>query len=389
MSIEEEVSAALCRGGLRTRPVRARCSAAGEVLRALLPYGRAALIADESADAALTESVRASLRAYRPACVLLGEGEDLTALFALPDDVRAVVAVGGRALRAARFFRTLRGGFCLLLPVRPAAKEVLSPVAPAPWDGYPLDEPDVVLADGEILRGGEQARADVALCALCAEELEVDGCFSDASHDARGLRRAAMLAAESDPASPAGREDLLFAALRAEAEKRAFPAFGCEAAARHAPGGSGAVLAYFARRYAALFAEGRPRPFFVPDYAARVARAAARLDMPASALFSNVRVPTGEQSFDLGVRFAEVRSRLYTSARLLVRFADRICPAPPPQGTGEGARGAGEGAWESLRAHPLAEWYDLSAECSPLYAAPALEREFGLLENPAPVRPAP
>ena len=311
MSIEEEVSAALCRGGLRTRPVRAKCSAAGEVLRALLPYGRAALIADESADAALTESVRASLRAYRPACVLLGEGEDLTALFALPDDVRAVVAVGGRALRAARFFRTLRGGFCLLLPVRPAAKEVLSPVAPAPWDGYPLDEPDAVLADGEILRGGEQARADVALCALCAEELEVDGCFSDASHDARGLRRAAMLAAESDPASPAGREDLLFAALLAEAEKRAFPAFGCEAAARHAPGGSGAVLAYFARRYAALFAEGWPRPFFVPDYAARVARAAARRTF-------------GEPGLDAQLILSAGRGRIKAYRRYYLASARRV-----------------------------------------------------------------
>ena len=384
MSIEEEVSAALCRCGLRTRLHRAKASAAGEILHGLLPVGRAALVTEERTDNALAETVRIALRAYRPCCVVLGEKDSFMPLFALPDDVRAVVAIGNRALLAARFFRTLRGGFALLLPVRPSADGLFDSAAPAPWDGYPLDEPDAVLADGDILQGGRDARADVALSALCAEELEVDGLFTETPHDARGLRRAADIAAGSDAASPDGREDVLFASVLACLEKRAFPAFGCEAVARRAPGGSGAVLAYFARRYAALFAHGRPRPFFVPDYAARAARAAARLGMPPASLFANVRVPTGEQSFDLGVHFAEVRQRLCTSAKLLVRFADRILQ---PKRAGEHADGSGGG--EAPAAHPLAAWYDLSAECSPLLSAPALEREFGLLENPAPVQPAP
>ena len=175
---------------------------------------------------------------------------------------------------------------------------------------------------------------------------------------------------------------MLFASVLACLEKRAFPAFGCEAVARRAPGGSGAVLAYFARRYAALFAHGRPRPFFVPDYAARVARAAARLEMPAASFFANVRVPTGEQSFDLGVRFAEVRQRLCTSAELLVRFADRILQ---PKRAGEHADGSGGG--DALAAHPLAVWYDLSAECSPLLSAPRSSGSSACSKTPLPCSP--
>ena len=385
----EEWESAMAGCGLRTRAVRASIAEAGEQLRALLPFGKAALITDAGTDEQLTERVRASLRAYRPQCIF-AEGEDASMpLFSLPDDVRAVVAVGPRSALAARFFCTLRGGFSLLIPLRPSAEELFAPAAPRPWAGYPLAPPDLVLADGEILQGAEAARADAALAMLCAAELETDAYFTESDYDARGLHLAAERAAEADLSLPAGREDVLAASAIFCLEKRSLPPFGCERAARAAAGGAGAVLPYFARRYEALFAAGRPRPYFVPAYAARVARAARLFGAGASEFFANVRVPTGEQSFDLGVRFAEVRSRLYTSARLLVRFADRICPAPPPQGTGEGARGAGEGAWESLRAHPLAEWYDLSAECSPLYAAPALEREFGLLENPAPVRPAP
>ena len=58
--------------------------------------------------------------------------------------------------------------FALLLPVHPSAEGLFASAAPAPWDGYPLDEPDAVLADGDILQGGRDARADVALSALCA-----------------------------------------------------------------------------------------------------------------------------------------------------------------------------------------------------------------------------
>lgn len=351
--------------GLRTRAVRASAAEAGEQLRALLPYGRAALVTDVGTDEQLTERVRASLRAYRPQCIF-AEGDDASMpLFSLPDDVRAVVAVGPRSALAARFFCTLRGGFSLLIPLRPSAEELFAPAAPRPWAGYPLAAPDLILADGEILQSAEEARAETALAMLCAAELETDAYFTEKEYDARGLRLAAERAAEADVSLPAGREDALAASALFCLAKRSLPPFGCERAARAAAGGAGAVLLYFARRYEALFAAGRPRPYFVPAYAARAARAARLFGADAAAFFANVRVPTGEQSFRLSARFRQVRQKLLASARALAAFAARVCPADA----------GGDDA-------PLAELYDASAEASPLLSAPALEREFGLLPNP-------
>ena len=388
----EEWESAMAGCGLRTRAVRASIAEAGEQLRALLPFGKAALITDAGTDEQLTERVRASLRAYRPQCIF-AEGEDASMpLFSLPDDVRAVVAVGPRSALAARFFCTLRGGFSLLIPLRPSAEELFAPAAPRPWAGYPLAPPDLVLADGEILQGAEAARADAALAALCAAELETD---------ARTLPKATTTRARcaSPPRAPprptlslpAGREDVLAASAIFCLEKRSLPPFGCERAARAAAGGAGAVLPYFARRYESLFAAGRPRPYFVPAYAARAARAARLFGAGASEFFANVRVPTGEQSFRLGARFRQVRQGLLASARALVAFAARVCPpagdARPAAAGRADASGAAFNAGTASAAsaaqdEALADLYDASAEASPLLSAPALEREFGLLPNP-------
>ena len=165
------------------------------------------------------------------------------------------------------------------------------------------------------------------------------------------------------------------------------------------------MLPYFARRYESLFAAGRPRPYFVPAYAARVARAARLFGAGASEFFANVRVPTGEQSFRLGARFRQVRQKLLASARALVAFAARVCPpagdARPAAagradasgaafnaGTASAASAAQDEALADLydasaaQDEALADLYDASAEASPLLSAPALEREFGLLPNP-------
>ena len=374
----EELQGALRRRGLRTRFVRAKAAEAGERLKEFLPFGRAALVVDAGTPETLTESVRASLRAYRPQCILAEGPDPIMPLFLLPDDVRAVVAVGPRSALAARFFRTLRGGFAVLLPVRPAADELFAAKAPPPWEGYPLDEPDLVLADGTVLTAAAGALAETALAALCAEELELDAAFAESGYEQGGLRRAAQLAAEANILLPEGREELLAASALFCLEKRSLPPFGCERAARALPRGAAAVLAYFARRYEDLFARGRPRPYYVPDYVSRIVRAAQVLELPASALFSNVRVPTGEQSFRLGVRFAQVREKLLGSVRRVSAYAAEI-----------GGRLAAAGPKEGVLSVPeqrLAAVYDASAEASPLLTAPALEREFGLLPPPDPVQ---
>lgn len=93
--------------GIGTRVRFCPLGEAENLLKTLLPCGRAAVFADEGAP---LMRVRARLAAYRPVCCVVGK-EPLSGLFSLPDEVRAVVALGRRSIFAARFFASLRGGF--------------------------------------------------------------------------------------------------------------------------------------------------------------------------------------------------------------------------------------------------------------------------------------
>ena len=372
---------ALQQFGLRTRVRRAPFCAAGEAVGKLLPYGKAALVFDEGIAPHAAEAVRVSLKNYRPVCAAIGTKDAFTALFSFPDDIRAVVGMGPRSILAARFFCTLRGGYAVAIPMTPRADELFCPAAPVPWEGYPLREPDLVLADGDAMRGAPQVLAETSLAALCAEELELDRVFAGGRGDARGLRTAAKRAAEACAFDAHGREELLGASALFCLERRKLPRFGGLGAARLLRGREAALLAYFAQRYVCLFEKGRPRPFFVPDYTGRIRRAARYFDRPARTLFENVRVPTGEQSFLLAQIFREARQKLLGSAEMLAAYAQTV---------GEAFAAAG-GRAERPAEEDLARAYELSAEFSPLLGAAALEREFGLLPNPTEIdapRPA-
>lgn len=348
-----ELFAAACRhAGVQAQLVSRPCSEAGEVLSALLPFGRAALIVDEAVPAETAERVRTSLKSYRPSCAIVGAGDGFTGLFSLPDDIRAAVGVGPRGIAAARFFATLRGAFSLLIPTDTAAESLFAEAAPPPWQGYPLAVPDAVLADGALLA---EAPSLALFAGLCAEEAYIDGVFRGSAAEAEELRAIADAAADTRSA-----EEKLALSAAFALECRRFAPFACLAAARLCPQEAlPAFAAYCARRTRYLFAGAEIRPFFVADYPARILRAAEESGVSARRIAQNVHIPRGAESFALAEQFLQVRARLAASAELLCRGA-------APQGD----------------ARLFSHLYDLSAELSPRISPAVLEREFGLLPNP-------
>ena len=128
------------------------------------------------------------------------------------------------------------------------------------------------------------------------------------------------------------------------------------------------MLKTCAERALFLFAQAKPRPFFVPDYAARLRLCAERTGMTYAALRKNVRIPSGDESFERLRIFEQARSRMADSARLLCEYVRKIARSYDAQGRAPANAG---------------EAYSLSAELTPLLCAPVLEREFGLLCAPA------
>lgn len=334
---------------------------------------RAALFFAEGDRGAVPEHLFSALAPFSPLCAAVGQG-CASGLFSLPDEVRAVVVLGNRAFLAARFFATLRGVACYAVPTSPSAEECFCPSAPPPFSGYPLRAPDKILLCGNFLHVDcGAALAHTALAAVCAEELRTDALFSERK-PLGALESVAQCAASLSLSDGEDRETL-FCASALFVLSRKVP-FACLGMADHLraylPQGRTtadfSVLKTCAERALFLFAQAKPRPFFVPDYAARLRLCAERTGMTYAALRKNVRIPSGDESFERLRIFEQARSRMADSARLLCEYVRKIARSYDAQGRAPANAG---------------EAYSLSAELTPLLCAPVLEREFGLLCAPA------
>ena len=378
------LQAAVRARGLATRVCFCPLASAAGVLKSVLPFGKVALIAGEECFA-LGQTVRAALRGFTVYSNVLGAGDGAAGLFSLPDDVRAAVGVGARGIAAARCFATLRGAYSLAVPAGPTARGIFEERVPAGYGHYPARPADLVLFDGERGEGCAEALAETSLAAQFAEDVEIDAVFAGRRRP-HGFRRAAELLADAAEKLAAGaaekngvREALFAASALYFLEKRGAPPFPAEEAARLLAKRTGRPAAlcalpaclYFAQRSERLFGFAKPRPYFVPDYCARLARAAEECGEERS-VFRNVRVPSGEEHFRLHEIFAQARGRLGRSARLASDAAAKLSRAYFAAG----------GERPSVPAGLMPALYDLSAELSPLWSAPALERELGLLPNP-------
>ena len=359
---------ALKESGVQTKILFCAPEECAALLAQVAPHCRAALIFDEGGGF-VAERYRSALSAFRPACFCLSSG-DCTPLFSLEGEFRAAVGIGERSMAAARFFATLRGCACLLVPLRPSAEGAFGAAAPPPFAGYPLKDADFFAPCAEFLREDAESIARAGLSALCAEELRCDALFSGRERDPSPFDAAASLAAEG------GAQRVLCASVLFSLALRGAPPFACTEALfalrrKDARFSAFALFSAFAARYAALSAI-RPRPYYVPDYAGRVSAAARLSGVSAKRLFSFLRVPGSERSFAFSRTFCECRARLGRGGELLSAFAKRLSAS---------YFAAGGGACRAERAR-AEEAYAYAAELSPLLSPPALERELGACTLP-------
>ena len=352
--------------GIGTRVRFCPLGEAENLLKTLLPCGRAAVFADEGAP---LMRVRARLAAYRPVCCVVGK-EPLSGLFSLPDEVRAVVALGRRSIFAARFFASLRGGFVLAVPLAAAAEGLFEAALPKGYAqaGYPLRPPDAVLVGEALLGGAAEAAGFAALSALCAEDAAAHALFAG-----KELAEAAAFAraAEAFAAFGGEKQGLFCACALLRLALRGAPALPAAEAAAAYGQDAFPLFAYFAARYIRFLEREEPRRFFVPDHVGRVLHAAQVCGVCAPSLLKGVKVPTAEECAARADIFAQARAKLRARGELLRVFAGKAARLY----TAHGGR---------IRAETDARCallYECAAELSPLLSLPAMQREFGLLAD--------
>lgn len=374
-SLLEEVKKELASRGAETKILSADRELAS-MFRAYIPTGsRAVFLYSQEGKRSVTEYLLRSLESFLPICVSV-QGGDWASIFSLPDDIRVAVGYGSEAIFAARFFATVRGCMSVAVPSSPSAEGCFEKQAPDPFAGYPLEYPDFVIADGNCMRHQfGQTLAETSLAALCAEELRTDALFSGNRYDISALERVAEAVREAGTENDPSLEKLFFASALYKLIRDGFPDFACCGMVsflnRRMPQNKSksayAVLRYCVQRYVSFCKGARPRPFYIPDYAGRMRRAAEEAEIPPDVVFKNVTVPHAEESFARVRIFLESRRKMCVSAALLSDFVQKV------------ARGYYIAEQSVLPLFPLSEAYDLSAELTPLLSVPVLEREFGLL----------
>lgn len=233
--------------------------------------------------------------------------DDALPLFSMPDGVSGIAAVGGEfAMRAARYFAEARGIRCLLFPADPALDGVFD-------------------RDGDVTVGGVSARvafAEASVCcdlqilrpalprgyarlllsrlerseerALCMLERRDVGEFYEAGYAAA---RCELSAEEIVRASARLRR--LEASGLAVGEATAFARILAE---KGIPAPEWQAYRTLVALYSAFFERGKPRRYFVPDYAARARRAGAD--------YNAQSIPTTEEYAARAMRLERMRAEL-------------------------------------------------------------------------------
>lgn len=353
--------------GLKTKIYFESYTGVAERVKEFLPCGKLLLLADEE-HAAFMERLRGLFGGFRVLCVLYGKTDGTVGLFSLPDDVRGVVAAGRRSAEAARFFCTLRGAYCFILPFEPSARGLFEKESER--DRYPVREPDGILLDETLVAPAKAgALAEAALSAVFADDADIDAAFTG-ERKAEGYEL--LRAAEKECAAAESGRDVFAASAACFLALRGFrdyPAlFFCRICGKKRRAADGeislAALRLYAARYRLLFEKGRLRPYYVADYLSRLERAARVWGAEA---YKRIRIPSSEECFARAEIFAETREHFSVAEGLTFDFSGKIQEKYFLWGGKKG----------DLPVQGAEELFAVSADLSPLFSAGALERDFG------------
>lgn len=243
----------------------------------------------------------------RRAICLVSESDALP-LFFMPDSVSCVLAVGGKEiLCAARFFAELRHIPCLLFPTDAALYGVFGKSGEVTLGSerseMPLAEGAVCVDLALVSPSLPRAYAGLLLSRLAIFETRVTRLLRK---ETGSFEEAYAILAPIGELTPAEIVDTN-ARVR-ELEFRGLPAGEGKVLSRLYGDRGGSMPEWRAFReltalYAALLSKGRPRRYFVPDYAARAVNA----EIP----YWKQTVPTREEYAALAIAFERARAGLY------------------------------------------------------------------------------
>ncbi len=354
-----------------------------KLLRGYIPCGKVALIADGESNFPAVQTIRAALKGFECFCVVAGEGDNASGLFSLPDDVRAAIAVGKGAFCAARYFCTLRGAYCIVVPdhadLSAAFENPVRLFVSGGFSRYPADAPDAVYCDLSRIGSYDAAYGKLCLCALSAFDCEAHSVFAgggDASapyhrffEDAVRLADFTGQNFQRELLSLSADLALFLSRRKKRTAAEIFSRLLCKKCG--CTGGSAALFSfcYLLERYRHFFQAAKPRAFYVPDYARRIRIAAAYAGEDERALFLKNKVPTAKRTDALAEVFTESRAVFCRKAQSVAVYTERVK-------SGLYALGAKAPAIDAVRAH---EAFSAAAELSDMLSVPALMRDFGLL----------
>lgn len=349
-----------------------------DVLRQFIPCGKVAVFVDAEIDFLKIGELKQSLKDFKSYIAVLKKGENVSGLFSLPDDVRAVIAVGESTFHVARYFCALRNAYCICLPEYADAKNLFDNnvtlnIANA-YALYPADMPDAVICDLDFIKDYGAAYCMLALCGAIFIDFQINSVFAGGA-EVSDYGLLYNLAANLDFKDKKGILDLYFRFLTTDGNtKLRAPSYVFYKLLYEKFNVDRAQAAYFtycylSARYKRFFESAKPRTFFVPDYANRIRYAAKLSQIDERVLFLKNKVPTVKRLDALYDTFCDTRKTFSLKCESVIAYFEKIKKTVFALGV----------KVPEIQSDVALKLFSASCELSDILSVPTLMRDFGLL----------
>lgn len=351
-----------------------------QILRSFIPCGKIALFADESVDFSKILKIKSSLKGFESYLALVRENENFSGIFSLPDEVRAVIAVGSNAVKVARYFCTLRGAYCIFVATEAqmagAFEKLVNFCTGKAHTLYPANEPDAVILDLNFIKGVENAYGSLALCAVTHLEFEINSVFSGGFLNSC-YQLIFNLSQTLNSSDIKGVLNLYYQLKTAQKQiKEQAPSqvfcklLQTESKISNAQA-SYFTYVYFLKTYKDFFENANPRTFFVPDYANRIRKCARISGVDERTLFLKNKVPDIKKCDALLNTFQESRKSFSIKCETAFSYFEKI----KEQLFSFGVK------IPQIESEIYQTLFSITAELSDILSVQSLMRDFGLLKK--------
>jgi hypothetical protein len=311
--------------------------------------------------------------------------DNVSSLFALPDDVRAVIGFGGAfVMNYARYFASVRKCCCMLVPATPSAEGLIQPYVKVNGRLYPAAEPDIITVDGNLFFENNFASTFSHLISkeITLFDLKLDSILSGRRFCSECFALAREAATIADNILSFGDRGLkLF-----EADLKLALAFrfglpqGSEVSMAKAmvkkTGADERICEFYSYRYLSkiyveFYTDGFIDNLYVPDYLNIISAASSLCDIPSSELIKKLIIPTPEQNQAMSLLYMESKPYFLSEANKILNNLSKA----------EETYKKLDGTEIKFEPDYIKNLTFFLAEQNQLISVPALMRDFGLIDT--------